>query len=465
MRPLCVDLDGTLVKSDTLAECVVAMLHRNPARLALLPLWLSRGRAYLKERAAGAAGLNVAALPYNPAIVMLLEREKSAGRKIVLATGASRKVAQRVADHLGLFDEVLASDAQMNLTGESKARLLVERFGAKGFDYIGDSRADIRVWREAAEAIPANRGARKYAGGAIPPVSDSDTSLFPALLRLLRVHQWTKNLLIFVPIAAAHNWRDAAGFWHTALGFAALCLCASAGYISNDLADLEADRAHPFKRRRPLAAGDFPLVLAACLLPLLAVAGFGFGLAAGPRFAVSLLVYLAVTTAYSARLKRVAILDVLTLAGLYVVRIVGGGLTAGVVLSPWLIAFSMFLFLSIALAKRCAELRNAEDAQDFESRRRGYSPADFDQLARFGTSSAYLSALVLALYIHAAETGVLYKRPLWLWGLVPLMIYWTNRVWLEVSRGKMHEDPVLFALRDKASWVTVFAAAIVLLLA
>ena len=280
-----------------------------------------------------------------------------------------------------------------------------------------------------------------------------------SILRLLRPHQWTKNLLVFLPIIAAHNLNNTAGLWRTALGFAALCLCASAGYVWNDLLDVDADRSHPWKKNRPLAAGQLGVGLAKGLIPLLAGGGLLCAAAVGAEFLCLSAIYLAAVAAYSLWLKRVAIVDVMTLAGLYTLRVLAGGVSAHVPVSPWLTAFSVFLFLSIAMAKRCAELRNASSA-----RVRSYTVADFDQLARFGTTSAYLAALVLALYIQSAETGNLYSHPLRLWALCPLSILWTSRIWLLASRGELHQDPVLFALRDPSSYLTAAAAASILLL-
>ena len=279
------------------------------------------------------------------------------------------------------------------------------------------------------------------------------------ILRLLRPHQWTKNLLVFLPIIAAHNLHNTAGLWRTALGFTALCLCASAGYVWNDLLDLDTDRSHPWKNKRPLAAGELGVGLAKALIPLLAVGGLLCAAAVGGEFLCLSAIYLAAAVSYSYWLKQMAIVDVMVLAGLYTLRVLAGGASARVPVSPWLAAFSVFLFLSIAMAKRCAELRHASAA-----RVRSYTVGDFDQLARFGTTSAYLAALILALYLQSAESGGRYTHPLLLWCLCPLLIFWTSRLWLRAARGELHEDPLFFALRDPASYLTAAAAALILLL-
>lgn len=278
------------------------------------------------------------------------------------------------------------------------------------------------------------------------------------VLRLLRPHQWSKNLLVFLPIIAAHNLGNTAGLWRTALGFVALCLCASAGYVWNDLLDIDADRAHPWKNKRPLAAGELGVGLAKALIPLLAVGGLLCAAAVNGKFLCLAAGYLAAAAAYSLWLKRVAIVDVMTLSGLCTLRVLAGGASALVPVSDWLMAFSGFLFLSLALSKRCSELRHTTAA-----RVRSYAVEDFDQLARFGTTSAYLAALVLALYIQKAETGILYTHPQRVWWLCPLLIFWTSRIWLLASRGELHEDPVLFAVRDPASYLTAAMGALILL--
>lgn len=286
-----------------------------------------------------------------------------------------------------------------------------------------------------------------------------------SVARLLRIHHWTKNLLVFVPVLAGHQWSNRGAMERSLVAFGALCLAASAGYIANDLFDVHADRRHPAKRQRPVASGELTQGAGVVLCAALAVGAVATGFLAGRAFLAVLACYLIAALVYSAWVKRAPVGDVLMLAGFYVLRIVAGGAAAGIVPSTWLLGFSVFLFLSVAIAKRCAELKNLESPADAAVRRRGYCPADVDQLMRFGTVSAYLSVLVLSLYIQTAEVEHIYDRPLWLWALTPVLLYWTSHLWLEVSRGTLHEDPVVFALKDRASWVCLTLSAVIFVLA
>jgi 4-hydroxybenzoate polyprenyltransferase len=285
-------------------------------------------------------------------------------------------------------------------------------------------------------------------------------------LRALRAHQWIKNLLVFVPVLMAHRVLDAPAMTAAACAFLAWCLAASSVYLVNDLLDLEADRAHPHKRRRPLASGALAKRSAAVLVPALLLPGLALAfLLLPPLFGPALLLYLLLSTAYSLFLKRLPIVDVMVLAGLYTLRVLSGGIAAGVVVSPWLLAFSMFLFLSLAFVKRYTELRmTADDDAHGGASRRGYTREDMELLKSFGTASGYLSVLVLALYINQSrEVTVLYRTPAALWLIGPCLLYWVTRVWLLASRGRMHEDPVVFTVKDPVSYALglVIAALIV----
>lgn len=462
--PLCVDLDGTLLNADLLLEMFVRYLKPNPLRIFRVLGWVLRGPAYVKARLAEHVELEVQTLPVNASFVEWLEAEKRAGRKLVLCTAANEAIAAKVAAHFGLFDEVIASCDATNVCGKVKAERLVSRYGAKGFDYAANERKDLHVWRLAHAAVIVappplvKRLLRESIAveRTFEVASGSFRSRLKSWLRALRLHQWAKNLLLFVPLAAAHRIGDIGALTSCVAAFLLFGLCASGGYIVNDLLDLDADRVHPRKRLRPFASGAIPIVhgiVAAFILIVgtLVVAALALPLV----FAATLALYLTTSLWYSIALKRIAMVDVLTLAGLYSIRIVAGGAAVAIVPSFWLLAFAMFLFLSLAAAKRYAELRAAHDAGKADAPGRGYSVADLPLLQSSGIAAGYLAVLVLALYVNSGAASM-YRMPELLWLLCPLLLYWMNRVWLKTSRGRMHDDPVVFALTDRPSLI-VFA--------
>ena len=467
--PLCVDLDGTLVRSDLLFESLMALLKRNPLYIFCVPLWLLRGKAAFKAALAARVSLNPAALPYDREVLDWLKIECAAGRRLWLCTAANEQLADLVAAHLGIFQGVLASDERVNLAGANKAARLVEYFGERGFDYCGNEQRDLAIWKRAHGAIVVRGGQRLEREAA------RDTSLvraFPAnshklraAIKALRPHQWAKNALLFVPLLAAHRAGDASALAGAGLAVLAFCACASSVYILNDLLDLEADRAHPRKSRRPFAAGDLSIGVGLALAPcLLAVAAL-VALFLPWKFAAVLGAYCALTSAYSFYLKRFLLVDALALAGLYTLRIIAGAAAIEVPLSFWLLLFSVFLFLSLAFVKRFAELDALRRQQRLRAAGRGYYVEDLNVLQSLGSAAGYLSVLVLALYINSPEIEALYRRPKFVWMLCVLMLYWISRVWMMAQRGHMHDDPVVFALKDRQSVAIGICSAITVALA
>lgn len=464
--PLCVDLDGTLIKSDTLYESAAALLTANPLKLLAVAPSLAGGKAKLKARLSAAVTLDPAALPYTDDLLEFLKAEKAAGRTLILVTAADGAIARAVAAHVGLFDEVLASDGSVNLRGRNKVAALVARFGAKGFDYIGNDGTDVTVWRECRTAYVANAGGsvrRKAAAVATVGATFGGRKPLPrALAKALRVHQWVKNVLVFVPLVAAHRYAEAAPLLAVLLYFVAFSLTASSLYVVNDLFDLAADRKHPTKRRRPFAAGDLPVSWGMVGGPLLLAGGLALGFAVSPAAGAVLAFYAALTLLYSAVLKRVALLDVFVLAAFYMIRIVGGGAASGVVASEWLLGFSWFFFLSLGFLKRVTELMRVRDKHGPDGHARGYRVTDLDLLTRFGAISGFAASVVLALYIQSDRGGLAVRdgRPIYptheaLWASVPLLLLWVCRLWLHTERGRMHDDPIVFALKDRASWAVL----------
>jgi 4-hydroxybenzoate polyprenyltransferase/phosphoserine phosphatase len=468
--PLCVDLDGTLVRTDTLIELVAKMVKRNPFYLFLLPLWLLKGKAYFKTQVAGRESLQVDLLPFQQDLVAFLKEQYDTGRQIIMVTGANEEVARQVAAYLRCFDEVMASNVTVNLSGLEKHDRLVARFGMHGFDYVGNEFADLGCLQAAQHALVARplwRLQKSIARSGLPiaRVFDHSSISLRTFLEAIRVKQWVKNFLIIVPLILAHKLGD----WHRLASVAAalvtFCLFASSAYLLNDLLDLEADRRHPIKRARPLASGDLPILAGVyAVLVFLILAALTALLLPGP-FALYLLAYFICTVSYSLYLKRLVLIDVLTLAGLYTVRILAGGAAADVEISQWLAAFSMFFFLSLALLKRYSELQRSVVENRLIPKGRGYTTRDVQQIGAFGSASGYVAALVMALYINRPEVTRLYSNPQWLWLMCVLVIYWISRAWLLADRGEMNEDPILFALTDKVSYAVGAGAAVILLLA
>jgi 4-hydroxybenzoate polyprenyltransferase/phosphoserine phosphatase len=455
--PLCVDLDGTLVNTDTLIEAAFLLIKARPSTLLQLPGWLLRGKAYFKQRIAELAELDVASLPFNEALIEFLRAEKRSGRHLVLATGANERIAGHVSSHLGFFDEVLASTVDENLTGVRKRDKLVERFGERGFDYASNDRVDLKIWPHARGAVVVN------ATAAVERLAQRESNVVKTIprrgqglvdyLKCIRIHQWAKNALVFIPLLTSHQFGNLGLVFDALVAFISYSLCSSSVYVLNDALDLPSDRAHPTKRHRPLAAGRVSIKHAVLMIPLLTVASFALALCVNPGFVAVLAFYYVMTVGYSFVFKARAVVDVLVLAGLYVLRVIGGAEAIGVHVSFWLLAFSMFIFLSLALVKRSSELIAMKEDRRTKPAGRGYRVTDLEYLHSMGTSSGYLAVLVLALYIHSADMLVLYAQPQVLWLLCPLLLYWISYVWLKTGRGEMHDDPVLFALKDRQSRV------------
>ncbi|SFC02776.1 4-hydroxybenzoate polyprenyltransferase [Nocardioides terrae] len=461
-RPLVVDLDGTLVATDTLHEAATAFLTHSPLGVFRLAGWLRRGKAHLKAELAARTELDASVLPYRGDVLTWLEAEQSNGRRLVLATASAAWQAQAVADQLGIFHEVIATADGVNLKGSAKREVLVERFGERGFDYLGDHGADLSVWGAAATGhvvVGARRSLAERVGRVteVGMVFPSPEGRLRALGSLLRPYQWVKNALVLVPLFTAQRLDDASAVLQMLLAVVAFCLVASSVYVLNDLADVVHDRHHPRKRLRPFASGRVGLLTGWMLWPALAVVGFGLSVAFLPAlFVAALAAYLVLTTAYTFRLKRQPVLDVVVLGLLYTSRIVAGAAAIDVELSMWLLTFSMFFFLSLALTKRVNELtriRRTMGQVGVQVRGRGYVETDLELLSSYGVASSVAAVVIFSLYVDDPKTSVLYDTPELLWCGVPVLLAWLMRVWLLAHRGTMDEDPIIFATRDRASLV------------
>jgi 4-hydroxybenzoate polyprenyltransferase/phosphoserine phosphatase len=468
-KPLCVDLDGTLVKSDTLVDSLLALARNRPRLLLQLPGALFRGKAAFKAFVTSHTELDVAHLPYNHKVLHFLQEERSRGRELYLATGADVHLAERVAEHLGLFSGVLGSDGATNLTGQKKLAILHSRFGKDGFAYIGNSTADLPLLVDASEKMLANpstslRSSIRRRGIAPSHIFEERANVLRSLIKALRPHQWAKNLLILLPPLLAHD-RSLPVLGKALLAFLCFCCTASATYVINDLLDLEADRRSTRKRSRPFASGDLAPATGLITCVGLLILGLAMARALPVDFISWLVVYILSTFAYSLYLKRIALLDVLVLSGLYTVRLLAGGAATNTPISHWLAGFAIFLFFSLAIVKRFAELENVRLAGKQLSNGRGYLMTDVEQMRAFGTASAFAAVVVFANYISSQDVVRLYSHARYLWLIVPFMILWTCRVWLLASRGELNEDPVAFALTDLASLLMGVCVLVIVLLA
>ena len=453
-RALCVDLDGTLLDSDILYESLLALLARNPLYLFVVPFWLLRGKAAVKRELASRVRIPAETLPYNQQVLELLRSTPQRPR--VLCTASDKLLVEPIAQHLGVFEQVIASDGLRNLSGDNKAAALVDAFGERGFDYMANGEVDLAVWEHAAGGWVVNNGKALAAKAALRTTVHGHwpaPTRLRAWLKALRLHQWLKNLLVLVPLLTAHLFLEPAAVIQAVLAFVAFGLCASGVYVLNDLLDLTPDRLHNTKRNRPFAAGRLPLLHGILVAPALTASGLVLSLACNPKFTVVLLIYYALTLAYSLKLKRVVMIDVVLLAGLYTIRIIGGAIAIEVDLSFWLLAFSMFIFLSLALLKRYTELRSMLGTGKNAASGRGYAVDDLALLQSLGAAAGYIAVMVMALYINSTESIELYRNPKLLWIICPILLYWVSRVWIVAHRGDMHDDPIVFAATDRVSQI------------
>jgi 4-hydroxybenzoate polyprenyltransferase/phosphoserine phosphatase len=454
--PLCVDLDGTLVATDTLAESCLSLLKTAPWKVfALLAAWMG-GRPKLKRFMVLNAPVDPATLPYREEVLAQIHGARDAGRRVLLVTASDQGTADAVARHLELFDEAIGSDGESNLKAGRKADYLVSRFGEGGFQYIGDSAADLPVWKAANEAVmvcprPSTLRSAKQSLPKVTVLSERP-NVWKAVVKELRPHQWAKNVLLFVPLYFSHQYTNLNLVFTAAMAFLSFSFCASSIYVLNDLVDLPSDRQHRSKRSRPLAAGTLSiaggLLLSAGSLARAITLAVTF---VNPRFVLVLLGYVALTTAYTFVLKQKMIVDVLTLASLFTYRVLAGGVAVDVALSPWLLAFSIFFFTSLAFVKRYAELIQMKGDPGQSLKGRNYVPADIPIIASAGPAAGLLAVLVFALYINSPAMVMYYPRPEALWGICLILVYWIMRIWFLAARDEMHDDPVLFAVKDKIS--------------
>ncbi|NKJ51296.1 hypothetical protein CIC12_32185 [Burkholderia sp. SG-MS1] len=456
--PLCVDLDGTLTHSDVLIESFLILIKQNPLYIFHCIIWLLRGKAHLKAEIAARVAIDVSLLPYNTRLVDFLRQERSRGRDLYLCTAGDHRYAEQVASHFGFFKGVMASDASRNLSGSHKAETLSTTFGIQGFDYCGNARADIPVWTLARQAIVVGSKSIEAAARKVNQTTvffEESRPFIRLALKEMRVYQWVKNLLIFLPLLASHRFTQVDTLVDMGIAFLSFSFCASSVYLLNDMLDLDADRRHSRKRDRPFASGKLPLLAGIILMLVLLSASASLAILLTPAFQLVLTGYVVITLAYSFRLKRIVLIDVFVLAALYTARIVAGGAAGNIVLSDWLIMFSLMIFLSLAMVKRYTELDKIQRDGKTSAAGRGYLADDMSIVRSFGTAAGYVAVLVLALYMNSSDVTVLYRHPHRLWVLFCLLLYWISRVWMIAFRGKMNDDPIVFAIKNRGSLVII----------
>lgn len=468
ITPLVVDLDGTLTPTDTLVESLIKLIKQSPLNLLRLPIWLLKGRAEFKAAIAERVTIDAAHLPYRESFLDYLRQQKSNGRQIWLATAAHRSIADGVAAHLKLFDRVLATENDRNLKGRAKLEAIQQSAGGE-FVYAGDSRADLPIWHAARAAILVGVSPRiaNQIRLSVPvehEIQDKRAGL-TTLLKALRVHQWLKNLLLFVPLLTAFSFMEIGKLATMVLAFLSFSLAASATYVVNDLWDLDNDRAHPRKRHRTFASARLPILHGLAIAGVILIFAFALAFAVSQAFILLLLTYLVLTSSYSWVLKEYVLIDVLMLSLLYTLRILAGSVAIGIATSSWLLAFSVFIFLSLALVKRCAELVSLEQYGTKSTRGRDYRVSDLVVLWPLGVGAALSAIVVFGLFISDPETKVRYATPHLLWLVAVGLIYWLARLWIKTSRGEMHDDPVIYAIKDHGSRIIVIGMIVVMLAA
>lgn len=459
--PLCVDLDGTLIRTDMLMESFLILLKSKPWVLILLPFLLFKGKAALKNWIALRVEVDVGVLPYHVSFLNYLKQQK---RPLILATASHEKFAGKIAAHLGIFHDVIASTSQLNLSGHKKLKVIREKFGDK-FGYAGNAAIDCKIWDKASDVIMVNTPKHIQKRYPNPVVFDDRINGFLGLFKAIRIHQWAKNMLIFIPLLMSHNFSNRSYLLSSVLAFMAFSFCASSVYLLNDLLDLESDRHHARKSKRPFASGDLSIISGIFMIPVLIISSALIAYQLSGDFQIVLVVYLIMTTAYSFLLKSVALVDVIVLASLYTIRIIAGGEATDIYNTNWLLAFSFFLFISLAFVKRYSELKFTTPKGSKKIKGRGYFVDDLEQIGLFGTASGYLSVLVFALYVNSAHASALYPNSQILWLLCPIFLYWISRVWLLAGRGQLIEDPVRFAISDITTYVVMVLIIVVLALA
>jgi 4-hydroxybenzoate polyprenyltransferase len=454
--PLYVDLDGTLIKTDLLFESLIEFIKKNPFKIILSIKWLLKGKAYLKNKLAQNTLIDIENLPYNEPFLSYLKNERNKGRKIILATASNYTLAKRISNQLNIFSEIIASDEKENIKGKTKLNHIIENSGNGLFDYAGNSKSDLIIFKHAKSSILVNFNKKLLSRSTSIHVAKSFTpanSILRTFIKALRPHQWIKNLLIFTPLFVSNQWSNPNMIIRASIGFISFSLIASSVYVINDIFDIQNDRSHIKKKYRPFAAGNISIGHGLILILFLIFAGLFVGYFLDVIYFFLLMTYIIFNFLYSVYLKKILLIDILILSQFYTLRIFSGGVITNIVLSFWLIAFSVFVFFSLAIAKRYAELNLSIKINKKNIKGRGYTIDDLNILNIMGVTSGYIGVLILALYINSPEVVLIYSSPKILWGICLIFLFWISYIWLKASRGELDEDPLTFAIKDRISLV------------
>lgn len=464
--PIIVDLDDTFLNSDLLVEAFIVLLKKNPFYIFPCLLWLIRGKYFLKENIFKRVEIDYTLVPVNKELKSFLELESANGRKIILATGSLQNTAYEIGKLYPVFNEIHGSIGDINLVGRKKSNFLIEKYGQGQFDYIGNSKADLEIFDSCRIAYLVNPSksveGKVIKTGKLKKCWRTKKSMFLASIQSIRIYQWVKNILLFVPLFTSHSYNSFDSVIKVIVAFFAFSFIASAGYVINDLMDINGDRTHTTKKNRPFASGNLSLLSGFTITCLLIIAGIYLSSLLNGTFMVILILYFFLSVGYSIHLKKIVLYDVFLLATFYTMRVISGGIVTDISLSFWLIAFSIFIFLSLAFIKRYSEIIQVTHTKNIKKNRRDYSFEDIPLLQIMGVASGFLSAIVFSLYINSPDVELLYAYPKLLWLLCLLQLFWICRVWLVTSRGEMTDDPIIFTLKDPVSYVIIFLTAIIL---
>lgn len=454
--PLVVDLDGTLIHTDLLYEGILILLKRNPLYIFKFLVWILKGKTHFKSEIFKIAKLRYDLLPYNKELLDFLKSESSNGRKLILATASLKSNAQGISKEYPIFDKIYGTE-KINLKGTNKLKVLIDDFGKSKFDYIGNSHSDITIFSSSRFSYLVNpsrsleRNTRQISD--LKYVWKSQKSHWKDYIKAIRAYQWIKNLLIFVPLITSHSFYSFHLILLSTAAFFAFSFAASAGYVINDLLDLNADRSHPRKKSRPFASGKLSIPTGIILALILLTGGVIIASQLNSHFLIILLGYFVISFSYSLYFKKIILFDVFILAFLYSTRIIAGGTATHIPISFWLVSFSTFIFLSLAFVKRYSELMKVTSESDLQHRGREYRKEDLNLLQIMGIASGFLSVVVFSLYINSPEVLELYTRPKILWTISFTFLFWISHIWIITNRGEMTDDPIVYAIRDKISYL------------
>ncbi len=451
MRPLICELDGTLLKTDLRSERLMRKAKHILKRV--ISSDTDSKQTQLDNNATNTS------LPINEEIFEFLQARRSAGQSLVLRSDEDSEHVTSLLGDKYIFEEVIS---------HNNAELLKSKFGE--FDYLGTERTPLSTWQAATNCFTVETGSKtpeKLKQNNLKLSQQFSVSRGDAksIFKSLRVYQWLKNLLVFVPIITSQQLNNTAALKSSIIMFFCFSMVASFGYIVNDLLDLQSDRSHPVKRTRPFASGALSVGHGVFIgIVLLALAGIG-GLFLPVEANLALGIYLMLTVLYSLYLKTKLMIDVVALGGLFTLRVIGGAAAIESELSFYLLSFSIFIFSSLAMVKRFAELDNLQKRNKLAARGRGYQVGDIESVRIIGISLGYMSVFIMGQYINSPLVTQYYNHPKFIWLLFPLLTFWLGRLWILASRGEVNEDPLIFTIKDTTSLLVVAVSVIILIAA